>query len=153
MIPTLSCSCCHTGIAHGPVVAGVIGAAKPQYDIWGMTVNLASRMDSTGIRGRIQVPEPTKKLLSDWGFVLDLRGEIFIKGVSERQGRLRTYFINNSRAYLTTNVPMKEGRTIRRSVGRNTLASVVFSLLRAIQKEKQSGTAGRFSLSTNSMQC
>lgn len=118
-----------------------------------MTVNLASRMDSTGIRGRIQVPEPTKKLLSDWGFVLDLRGEIFIKGVSERQGRLRTYFINNSRAYLTTNVSMKEGRTIRRSVGRNTLASVVFSLLRAIQKEKQSGTAGRFSLSTNSMQC
>lgn len=131
----------------------MIGAAKPQYDIWGMTVNLASRMDSTGINGRIQVPEQTKKILSDWGFVLELRGEIFIKGVSERQGRLRTYFINNSRVYRTVNVSTKGGKTARRDVGRNTLASVVFSLLRAIQKEKQSGTAGRFSLSTNNLQC
>ncbi|KAI5090825.1 adenylate cyclase type 8, partial [Silurus meridionalis] len=140
------------GIAHGPVVAGVIGAAKPQYDIWGMTVNLASRMDSTGINGRIQVPEPTKKILSDWGFVLELRGEIYIKGVSEQQGQLRTYFISNSRAYRTINISTKGGRPARRNVGRNTLASVVFSLLRAIQKEKQSGTAGRFSLSTNNVQ-
>uniref|UniRef100_A0A3P9KSJ3 adenylate cyclase n=1 Tax=Oryzias latipes TaxID=8090 RepID=A0A3P9KSJ3_ORYLA len=70
------------GIAHGPVVAGVIGATKPQYDIWGMTVNLASRMDTTGVSGRIQVPEATRKVLSEWGFALELRGEIFIKGVS-----------------------------------------------------------------------
>ncbi|XP_055362148.1 adenylate cyclase type 8 isoform X2 [Betta splendens] len=68
------------GIAHGPVVAGVIGATKPQYDIWGSTVNLASRMDSTGVSGRIQVPEATQKILAQWGFVLELRGEIFIKG-------------------------------------------------------------------------
>uniref|UniRef100_A0A3B4FTY5 adenylate cyclase n=1 Tax=Pundamilia nyererei TaxID=303518 RepID=A0A3B4FTY5_9CICH len=67
-------------IAHGPVVAGVIGATKPQYDIWGSTVNLASRMDSTGVSGRIQVPEATRRILTDWGFVLELRGEIFIKG-------------------------------------------------------------------------
>lgn len=39
----------------GPVVAGVIGARKPQYDIWGNTVNVASRMDSTGVPERIQV--------------------------------------------------------------------------------------------------
>lgn len=63
------------------MVAGVIGATKPQYDIWGSTVNLASRMDSTGVSGRIQVPEATKKVLSEWGFVLELRGEIFVKGV------------------------------------------------------------------------
>lgn len=64
------------------MVAGVIGATKPQYDIWGSTVNLASRMDSTGVSGRIQVPDATKKILTEWGFVLELRGEIFVKGVS-----------------------------------------------------------------------
>ncbi|XP_049339947.1 adenylate cyclase type 8 isoform X1 [Astyanax mexicanus] len=139
------------GISHGPVVAGVIGAAKPQYDIWGMTVNLASRMDSTGVSGRIQVPEPTQKILADWGFVLELRGEIYIKGVSERQGRLRTYFISNNRGQRTRN-GLTGGRTASHSGGRNTLASVVFSLLRAIQKEKQRGTTGRFTLPTNSVQ-
>ena len=44
-----------TGINHGPVIAGVIGARKPQYDIWGNTVNVASRMESTGELGKIQV--------------------------------------------------------------------------------------------------
>lgn len=46
-----------SGINHGPVIAGVIGAQKPQYDIWGNTVNVASRMDSTGVLGKIQVHE------------------------------------------------------------------------------------------------
>jgi class 3 adenylate cyclase len=43
------------GISVGPVVAGVIGARKPQYDIWGNAVNVASRMESTGVPDRIQV--------------------------------------------------------------------------------------------------
>lgn len=43
------------GINHGPVIAGVIGAHKPQYDIWGNSVNVASRMDSTGVLDKIQV--------------------------------------------------------------------------------------------------
>lgn len=48
---------------HGPVIAGVIGAQKPQYDIWGNTVNVASRMDSTGILDKIQVAQPAQ---SSW---------------------------------------------------------------------------------------
>lgn len=46
---------CHVGLNHGPIVAGVIGAVKPLYDIWGNAVNVASRMDSTGVAGKIQV--------------------------------------------------------------------------------------------------
>lgn len=45
----------YSGLNMGPVVAGVIGARKPQYDIWGNTVNVSSRMDSTGVPDRIQV--------------------------------------------------------------------------------------------------
>lgn len=45
---------------HGPVIAGVIGAQKPQYDIWGNTVNVASRMDSTGVLDKIQVAQPAQ---------------------------------------------------------------------------------------------
>lgn len=48
---------CLSGLNMGPVVAGVIGARKPQYDIWGNTVNVASRMDSTGVPDYIQVRE------------------------------------------------------------------------------------------------
>lgn len=51
----LICICVCAGINHGPVIAGVIGARKPQYDIWGNTVNVASRMESTGELGKIQV--------------------------------------------------------------------------------------------------
>lgn len=47
----------------GPVVAGVIGARKPQYDIWGNTVNVASRMDSTGVPDYIQVKKTTTPAL------------------------------------------------------------------------------------------
>lgn len=54
----------------GPVVAGVIGARRPQYDIWGNTVNVASRMDSTGVPGKIQVCD--KSLLYS-NFVYRLR--------------------------------------------------------------------------------
>lgn len=50
------------GLNIGPVVAGVIGARKPQYDIWGNTVNVASRMDSTGVPDRIQVRQSLEKL-------------------------------------------------------------------------------------------
>lgn len=51
------------GISCGPLVCGVIGARKPVFDIWGDTVNLASRMDSTGVIGYIQVPKNTAQVI------------------------------------------------------------------------------------------
>lgn len=51
---------CIAGISCGPLVGGVIGARKPVYDIWGNTVNEASRMESTGAMDRIQVTKYTK---------------------------------------------------------------------------------------------
>jgi len=56
------------GICSGPLVSGVIGARKPVYDIWGNTVNVASRMDSTGENWRVQVPENTAELLCSRGY-------------------------------------------------------------------------------------
>ncbi|XP_042565827.1 adenylate cyclase type 8 [Clupea harengus] len=135
------------GIAHGPLVAGVIGATKPQYDIWGMTVNLASRMDSSGVSGRIQVPEGTANILANWGFELELRGHIFIKGVSERQGCVRTFFIRGGGA-------MKGHRSGRKHRGgRSTLATLVFGMVQTIQKEKTREVNGGFGLPTSSLQC
>nr|XP_039261121.1 adenylate cyclase type 6-like isoform X1 [Styela clava] len=77
------------GLNIGPVVAGVIGARKPQYDIWGNTVNVASRMDSTGVPGKIQVSEEMAGLLKKKGFDLELRGKIKVKG----KGEMMTYFL------------------------------------------------------------
>ncbi|XP_042247445.1 adenylate cyclase type 8 [Thunnus maccoyii] len=139
------------GIAHGPVVAGVIGATKPQYDIWGSTVNLASRMDSTGVSGRIQVPEATRKILAEWGFILELRGEIFVKGVSERQGKVRTYFISTMRSKRAN--AATDGRPGGRTGGRMTLAGVVFGLVQARHKEKLRETNGGFSLKPCNLEC
>lgn len=57
------------GINIGAVVAGVIGARKPQYDIWGNAVNVASRMDSTGLLDHIQVKRATSQLVSPARFI------------------------------------------------------------------------------------
>ncbi|XP_055495924.1 adenylate cyclase type 8-like [Leucoraja erinacea] len=81
------------GFSHGFAISGVIGAKKPQFDIWGTTVNMASRMDSTGVSGRVQVPADTQVVLSLRGFVLEYRGAITIKGFSETQGKMDTYFL------------------------------------------------------------
>ncbi|XP_078147870.1 adenylate cyclase type 2 [Centroberyx gerrardi] len=78
------------GINHGPVIAGVIGAHKPQYDIWGNSVNVASRMDSTGVLDKIQVTEETAELVQTLGYSVTLRGVVNVKG----KGELTTYFIN-----------------------------------------------------------
>ncbi|XP_046574619.1 adenylate cyclase type 3-like [Haliotis rubra] len=79
------------GINHGPVIAGVIGARKPHYDIWGNTVNVSSRMESTGHAGKIQVVEETMAILKEFGYMFQKRGLIKVKG----KGELMTYFVEN----------------------------------------------------------
>ncbi|CAL8254765.1 unnamed protein product [Merluccius merluccius] len=76
------------GINAGPVVAGVIGARRPQYDIWGNTVNVASRMDSTGVQGKIQVTEDVYRLITDY-YDFVCRGQVSVKG----KGQMLTYFL------------------------------------------------------------
>ncbi|XP_061632290.1 adenylate cyclase type 3 isoform X3 [Phyllopteryx taeniolatus] len=77
------------GLNKGGVLAGVIGARKPHYDIWGNTVNVASRMESTGVMGNIQVVEDCYNILKEYGFRFVRRGPIFVKG----KGELLTYFL------------------------------------------------------------
>jgi len=77
------------GINHGPITAGVIGARKPHYDIWGNSVNVASRMESTGKAGCIQVTEETCNILQHFGFKFEQRGLVAVKG----KGQLMTYYL------------------------------------------------------------
>ena len=81
------------GIAGGPVMAGVIGADKFSYDVWGETVNLASRLESHGLPGEIQVSDAVREALGD-SFVFEPRGAIEVKGV----GQLETWLLKEERS-------------------------------------------------------
>lgn len=80
------------GFNHGPLTAGVIGTTKLLYDIWGDTVNIASRMDSTGVECRVQVSEGSHAVLSALGLKFDYRGTVNVKG----KGQMRTFLYPNS---------------------------------------------------------
>ncbi|XP_064886915.1 adenylate cyclase type 9 isoform X2 [Columba livia] len=75
------------GFNHGPLTAGVIGTTKLLYDIWGDTVNIASRMDTTGVECRIQVSEESYRILNKMGYDFDYRGTVNVKG----KGQMKTY--------------------------------------------------------------
>ena len=78
------------GLNTGPVVAGVIGEQKFMYDLWGETVNIASRMESHGLEGRIQTTEHVRRTLRD-RYVFTPRGEIDVAGV----GSMNTWFLES----------------------------------------------------------
>ncbi|XP_074115513.1 adenylyl cyclase X D isoform X2 [Cotesia typhae] len=90
------------GISHGEVTAGVVGAQKPLYDIWGDAVNMASRMDTTGVPGKIQVTTETANVLEQNGIKCYLRGQTWVKP----KGFVTTYFIgvDKNRRLINTDI-------------------------------------------------
>ena len=77
------------GINTGPIVAGVVGTKKFAYDIWGDTVNVASRMESKSEAGKINVSESTYELIKEH-YDCEFRGEIHVKN----KGMMKMFFVN-----------------------------------------------------------
>ncbi|CAL8110129.1 unnamed protein product [Orchesella dallaii] len=120
------------GISCGPVVAGVIGARKPCFDVWSNTVNEASRMDTTGIPDSIQVTKDAAQILEKNGFQLEYRGLVPVKG----KGEMETYFVRGR-------APSRFRRYEQgSSQNRKSLAAVVFGMVQARRRQTIRGAKG-----------
>jgi class 3 adenylate cyclase len=87
------------GIHVGPVVAGVVGKKKYAYDIWGSTVNIASRMESNGAPGQVNISSSTYELVKD-DFECSYRGKINAKNV----GEVDMYFVERKSNFSINNL-------------------------------------------------
>lgn len=95
------------GMNTGPVVAGVIGKKKWAYDIWGDCVNLASRLESTGVPDRIQVSPSSLKRLEEKGYHFESRGMVAIKG----KGDMECFLLEEPKAKQSKRAVSLEGIT------------------------------------------
>jgi len=87
------------GIHTGPVIAGVVGHKKVSYDIWGDTVNTASRMESSGVPGKINISGITYSMVKDF-FLCEYRGKLPVK----YKGNIDMYFVNGLRPELSVDL-------------------------------------------------
>jgi len=91
------------GLHSGPVVAGIVGDERLQYDVWGDTVNVASRMESTGKPGKIQLSERTASMLTSDDLTIVERGEVSVKG----KGTMTTYWLEQQTSVSATEIPSR----------------------------------------------
>jgi class 3 adenylate cyclase len=117
------------GIHTGPVISGIIGSKKLSFDIWGDTVNIASRMESSGVAGKINISGVTYQLIKDF-FECEYRGKMPIK----YKGETDMYFVKGIKSHLSVNhqgeFPNEEFYTKLQWIRYNDLEELIIRQLR-----------------------